>query len=261
MVLEEKESTNLKMSLDDLLEIMGNPTRRVILAKLAKVPHSTSELHKALGISRQAVHSQLEILKNFNIIEKIYPEKRGGKYRIVSNLSLTMDISPDYYNIDYKTTNIKPDSEAMFLKEAIDSNIYKKIKSPNEKVKFLGERIKNIEDNICELERKRRELLQKKEGIIIELKNLIAKKYKDKLKQEKTTFDNLEKEILYTLFFQPAKFNQKINIDNLLDELFFSDIDRISRATHRSSIEHLLRDLSKAMDFIVSTDEDWFFDI
>jgi len=261
MVLEEKEATKLKMSLDDLLELMGNPTRRVILAKLAKVPHSTSELHKALGISRQAVHSQLEILKNYNIIKKIYPEKRGGKYRIVSNLSLTMDISPDYYNIDYKTTNIKPDSEAMFLKEAIDSNTYKKIKSPNEKVKFLGERIKDIEDGICELERKRRELLQKKEGVIIELKNLIAKKYKDKLKQQKTMLDNLEKEILYTLFFQPAKFTQKINIDSLLDELFFSDIDRISRASHRTSIEHLLRDLSKAMGFIHNLDDDWIFDI
>ncbi|TXT58769.1 MAG: Helix-turn-helix domain protein [Promethearchaeota archaeon] len=261
MEIEHEDRVHLKMSLDDLLEIMGNPTRRVILAKLAKLPHSTSELHKALGISRQAVHSQLEILKKYNLIEKIDPEKRGGKYRIVANLSLTMDISPDYYNIEYNTTNIKADSEAMFLKDAIDSTVYKNIKRPDEKVKFLGERIKNIEENICELERKRRELLQRKEGVIIALKKLVAKKYKHKLKQEKTRLDNLEKEILYTLFFQPAKFTQKINIDHLLDELFFSDIDRISRASHRTSIEELLRDISKAMGFIHNLDDDWIFDI
>jgi predicted transcriptional regulator len=261
MVLEEGDSVELKMSLDDLLEIMGNPTRRVILAKLAKLPHSTSELHKALGISRQAVHSQLEILKNHNLIEKIEPQKRGGKYHIKANLSISLNISPDYYNVDYNIFEIEPESESMFLKEAVDPNEYRKLKNPNEKIKFLGERIRDIENRICKLEGKRRELLQKKEGIIIELKNLVAQKYGDKLKKKKTMLDNLEKEILYTLFFQAGKFHQQINIDHLLDELFFSDIDRISRASHRTSIEHLLKDLSKAMDFISFDHDSWFFNI
>ena len=87
MVMESQENKNKIINLDTLLEILGNPTRRVILAKLAKVPHGASELARSLGISRQAVHSQLKILSDNNIIENIDPKPRGGKYRIVSNLS------------------------------------------------------------------------------------------------------------------------------------------------------------------------------
>ena len=109
----EVEKGKKTINLDTLLEILGNPTRRVILAKLAKVPHSTSELANELGISRQAVHSQLKILSDdpVNIIENIESidsdDKRGGgKYRIKSDISLSIDISPDYYGIKYKISEI-----------------------------------------------------------------------------------------------------------------------------------------------------------
>lgn len=257
----EKSRAEQQISLDDILEILGNPTRRVILSKLAKVPHSTSELHKALGISRQAVHSQLEILKDYNLIEKVKPDTRGSKYKIKSNLSVTIDISPDYYNIKHDMTEIGEDSESMILKDTRDSNLYDKIEYPSEKIKFLGEKIKDIEDNLLELEKERRELLQKKECFIIELKDLMQKKYRDKLRKEESSHHNLEMEIFYTLFFNTGKFQRKINIDKLLDELFFSDIDSISRASHRTSIEHLLKDLSKAMDIFRKVEDDWFLDI
>ncbi len=258
MELEEEKQ---QISLDNLLEIIGNPTRRVILSKLTKVPHSTSELSKALGISRQAVHSQLEILRSYNIIERIKPEERGGKYKIISNLSFTIDITPDYFKIKYKMININPQSESILLKDTEDSYEYERIKIPNEKMKFLGEKIIEIEKDLFKMDHKRRELLQKKETFIIELKNLIEKQYRDKLSKTKPLNDNLEMEIFYTLFFNPVKFHSKINIDSLLDELFFSDLDRISRASYRTSIEHLLRDLAKSMDILRKVDDNWFFDI
>jgi len=257
----EKSRTNKIISLDEILEILGNPTRRVILSKLAKVPHSTSELHKALGISRQAVHSQLEILKDYNLIEKVKPDTRGSKYKIKSNLSATIDISPDYYSIKYNMTEIGEDSESLLLKDTKDSNLYEKIKYPSEKIKFLGEKIRDIEENLLELEKQRRELLQKKECFIIELKDLMENQYRDKLRKEKSLLDNLEMEIFYTLFFNTGKFHRKISIDKLLDELFFSDIDSISRASNRTYIELLLKDLSKAMDIFRKVEDDWFLDI
>ena len=82
MEIEREDEIKQFIGLDDLLEMLGNPTRRIILSKLAKVPHYTSELSKILGISRQAVHSQLDILNTNNVIERIGDEKRGGKYRI-----------------------------------------------------------------------------------------------------------------------------------------------------------------------------------
>ncbi|MBY9006655.1 MAG: helix-turn-helix domain-containing protein [Candidatus Lokiarchaeota archaeon] len=255
MALKEEKQ---RISLDNLLEIIGNPTRRVILSKLSKIPHSTSELSNTLEISRQAVHSQLEILKNHDIIERMNPEERGSKYKIKSNLSLRIDITPDYYHIKYEMTSIDPSLEAIFPK---NSDIYDKIKTPNQKMKYLGDNIKEIEQNLYKLELNRRKFLQKKESFIIELKHLMEQQYRDKLRKKKSTLDNLEMEIFYTLFFNPVKFHSKINIDSLLDELFFSDIDRISRASHRTSIEHLLRDLAKSMDILREVDNNWFFDI
>lgn len=258
MVIENQENKNKIFNLDTLLEILGNPTRRVILAKLAKVPHGASELARSLGISRQAVHSQLKILSDNSIIENIDPKPRGGKYRIISNLSLRIDFTPDYYNIEYNVATIDEKSEILQLKDIGYNVDYKKIKIPDKKFRFLGEKIKEIEQNIIELEEERSGLLQNKECLIVELKNLMGQQYEGQLRKGRS---NLEKEIFYTLFYSPIKYFKRINIDSLLDDMFFSDMDLISRDQHRVSVRHLLRDLSNLMDFLKEDEDNWFFDI
>ena len=247
------------ISLDNLLEILGNPTRRVILSKLAKVPHSASELARALSISRQAVHSQLENLIKINIIDKIGSEKRGGKYRIKSNLDVRINISPDYYNIKYNLYEINDNNNTIEIKDI--TLAYARIKPPNLKIRFLGESIKQIEQKIKKLELERRSLLQNKECFIVELKNIMEQQYNNQFMEQHPDLDNLEREIFFTLFFNPERYHQRINIDNLLEDLFFSDISLIRRDQHKVSIRHLLRDLSKVMDFLHEDDDDWFFDI
>lgn len=258
MEVEEPKTEKMRISLDGLLELLGNPTRRVILSKLAKVPHSTSELHKTLGISRQAVHSQLEILSDHNLIEKIKPEKkRGGRYRIKSNLSVKIDIAPDYYGIKYNVEEVE-DLEEELTKEIVSSK-YKGMQKRDEKLKFLGEKISKLENNIARLERERQNLIQKKECFLKELKSLISNEYKEKFKKNQ---GNLEKEIFFTLFFNPHRYIRRaISIDNLLEDLFFSDMNRIDRGRNRASIEILLRDLSETINLLREKDESWFFDI
>jgi len=258
------------IGLDTLLEILGNPTRRVILSKLAKVPHSPSEFASELGISRQAVHSQLDILSKNNIIEKIGTEKRANNYRIKSDISLRIDITPDYYGIKYKMTEINNKLKLIKLKDTDISMDYKK-KSPNEKIRLLGEKIKQIEEGIKGLEVERTSLLQNKQCYIVELKNIMDGKYKEKLR--KTIMErqfkaknikeslNLMEEIFLTLFFNPNKYDNRINIDNLIDDIFFSNMDSIERAQSRISIVPLLKDLSSLMDFFREDDDNWFFDI
>jgi len=258
MIIENQENKNKIINLDTLLEILGNPTRRIILAKLAKVPHGASELARSLGISRQAVHSQLKILSDNGIIKNLDPKSRGRKYRIMSNLSLRIDLSPDHYNIEYDVTTIDKKSETLQLKDIGYSVDYKKIKIPNKKLRFLGEKIKEIEQNIIELEEERSNLLQNKECLIVELKNLMGQQYEGQLRKGRSI---LEKEIFYTLFYNPIKYFKRINIDSLLDDMFFSDMDLISRDQHRVSIRHLLRDLSNLMDFVKEDEDNWFFDI
>ena len=251
---------NIFLSMDNLLEILGNPTRRIILSKLAKVPLGASELAASFGktISRQAIHSQLKMLSDYEIIESFGEDPRNIKYRIKSNLALRIDITPDYYNIDYNVAKIDDYRESLELKETGCHVDYQKIKSPDKKLRFLGEKIKGIEQGINELEVKRNTLLHNKECFIVELKNLMKDKYEGRLRREQP---NLEKEIFYTLFFNPERYFKRINIDSLLDDMFFSDMDIIRRDTSEVTVRHLLKDLSKMMDFLYEDEDDWFFDI
>ncbi len=86
----------------------------------------------------------------------------------------------------------------------------------------------------------------------------LERRQKDKLIKESL---NLGEEIFYTIFFNPEKYFRKINIDSLLDDLFFSDMDIDLRAKNRVSIKPLLKDLSKIIKFLHEDEDDWFFDI
>ncbi len=262
MELEKQAENNVFLSMDNLLEIIGNPTRRIILSKLAKVPLGASELAASLGkkISRQAIHSQLKMLSEYGIIENFGEDPRNIKYRINSNLSLRINITPDYYNIKYSVSKIDDNRGNLKLKDTGVQLDYQKIKLPDKKLRFLGEKIKEIEQNLSGLERKRNALLHNKECIIVELKNIIKNQYEEDLKTKEQP--NLEKEIFYTLFYNPIKYFDRINIDKLLDDMFFSEMGPIRRDQHKVSIQHLLKDLSKLMGFLREDEEDfWFFDI
>ena len=261
MELEEQEGREHFLSIDNLFEILGNPTRRKILSKLSKVPLGASELAASFGrkISRQAIHSQLKMLSEYGIIEIIGDDPRNIKYLINSNLSLRIDITPDYYNISFNVAKINDPRNNLELKDTGCHIDYQKIKTPNNKLRFLGERIKEIEVNIRSLEMERKVLLHNKECFIIELKNIMRDQYEEDLKTKEQP--NLEKEIFYTLFYNPIKYFKRINIDKLLDDIFFSEMGPIRRDQHKVSIRHLLRDLSKLMDFVREDEDNWFFDI
>jgi len=249
------------ISLDNLLEILGNPTRRIILSKLAKVPLGASELAASFGtrISRQAIHQQLKTLVDFNIIESFGDDPRNIKYRIKSNMSLRIDITPDYYSVNYNMAQLDINDDYLNLKDLDCKVEFDRIKKPNNKLRFLGEKIKDTESEIRRLEEQRKKLIQNKERLIIELKNIMKHQYESLLKDKEQP--NLEKEIFYTLFYDPIRYFNRINIDKLVEDMFFSEMGPIRRDSVKLSIRHLLRDLSNFMDFLREDEDDWFFDI
>lgn len=266
---EKKQIINLDM----LLEILGNPTRRAILSKLAKVPHSAPELASSLGISRQAVHSQLNHLETNGIIESVDdPNARGDRYRIKSNLSIRIDITPDYYNIKYTSSFAGKQFESIDFRDMNCSINYSKLNAPDDKIKYLGDEIRKIEKNLMDLEVDRKELLNQKECLILEIKTLMRGQFKEKLeKMLKSKYTdikdkslreslNLTEEILFTMFFNPERYFERFNINNLMDDLFFGDMDRFERNRRFGSIRPLLEDLSRLMGFLREDDNDWFFD-
>ena len=259
-----------RLNLDTILEILGNPTRRAILMKLAKLPQSGSELAHALDISRQAVHSQLKILSDNNIIDEIESGLKGSKlYRIKENLSISIDIFPDYFNIQYSSAQIN-NLEPVQLKDVGCSVDYENLKEPNEKIKYLGEKITNLEENLQKIDEKRNELIQNKECLIIELKNLMDNQYRQewrkiivtRFSKDKNVRENLNlgEEIFYTLFYNPIRYRRRINLDKLIDDIFFSDLSDFERKDNIGHVKPLLKDLSKLMGFLRGDEDNWFFD-
>ena len=270
MSIEKQEVEKKILNLDSLLELLGNSTRRSIIAKLARVPHSTPELANDLGVSRQAVHNQLKMLSDYKLIEKIDSDDvSGGKYQINSNISIKIDISPNYFNIKHSLST-KADKKSLILKDLNCANAYSKIKSSNEKIKFLGDEIVKIENQLSDLDDKRQEYLHQKRLLLHEIRKLMNEQYLEKFREELKKRDlkdksvrqaiNQAEEVLFTMFFNPNRYFNRFNIDKLLDDLFFSGMDIRERSGRSGPIRDLLEDMSRLMGFLREDDDDWFFD-
>ena len=272
MEIEDERSDLQLIGLDSLLEILGNPTRRSILSKLAKVPRTGPEMADDLGISRQAIHSQLKLLTDSGLVEGPPEGSRGGTFRIRSNISVRIDITPQYYNIKFNTKPAFNDSNATEFQDMNCSITYSKIKTVDDKIKFLGDQILNVEKDISHLDQERKEFLIRKQCILQEIRKLMQGQYKTNLEKrlkvrynsikDKSLNDlfNLSEEIVFTMFYNPQRYKNRVDINKLLDDLFFSDMDSYQRDQRFGSIRSLLTDMSSLMGFLREDDEDWFFD-
>lgn len=270
MTVENQDEEKQIIGLDSLLELLGNSTRRLIIAKLAKVPHSAPELASDLGISRQAVHNQLKMLSDYGLIETIDSDDvRGGKYQINSNISIKIDISPNYFNIKYSSSTME-NEKSLILKDLNCANDYSKIETSNEKIKFLGDQIVKIEDQLSDLDDKRQEYLHQKRLLLHEIKKLMNEQYLNKFEDLLKKRDlkdksvrqaiNQAEEVLFTMFFNPNRYFNRFNVDELLDDLFFSGMDIREKSGRSGPIKDLLEDMSRLMGFLREDDDDWFFD-
>ncbi len=257
-----KEIKNRKeRNLDTFLEIIGNPTRRAILSKTAKVPLTIKELSDTLKISRQAVHSQMELLKKFYIVEEFdISGKKGKAYKIKDNISIHIDLSPNYFNIKH---NLDQKEEKSDIIDEQISEIYSDLdefKDESEKIHYLGKKIKELDNELKNLDYKRNNIILRKECLLGKIKENLDMLYNEESGLSKV-YRNQGKEILSTFFFSPEKFFGRFNIENLIDEMFYLKRDEIEQAKSEISIKILLKDMSKLMDFLWKEDEnDWFFD-
>lgn len=251
----------IKRNLDTFLEIIGNPTRRAILSKTAKVPLTVKELSNTLKISRQAVHSQMELLKKFDIVEEFdISGKKGKAYKIKDNISIHIDLSPNYFNIKH---NLDQKEEKSDIIDEQISEIYSHLEgftNGTEKIHYLGREIGELDKKLNDLDHERNNIILRKECLLGKIKENLDMLYNEESGLSKV-YRNQGKEILSTFFFSPEKFFGRFNIENLIDEMFYLKRDEIEQAKSEISIKILLKDMSKLMDFLWKEDEnDWFFD-
>ena len=64
-----------EVTLDTLLTVLGNPTRRKILEMLAMEKHYPLQLSRELDVSQQAVSKHLKVLEKYGLVECIEEEE------------------------------------------------------------------------------------------------------------------------------------------------------------------------------------------
>lgn len=90
------------LTVDDVLRILENPTRRKILERLVKESHYPLQLSRELRVSQQAVVKHLRVLEEGRLVESHEePSDVGGPrrraYSAKRALSVTIDVGPNLF--------------------------------------------------------------------------------------------------------------------------------------------------------------------
>ena len=91
------------VSSEQLLDILGNETRRMILQLLAEKPRYTTEIASLLNIGQKAINDHLKIMSEFGVIE-LYTQKqsRGSPrkyFKINEKFKLEFTLTPGFFRV------------------------------------------------------------------------------------------------------------------------------------------------------------------
>ncbi|MGC1120956.1 MAG: ArsR family transcriptional regulator [Candidatus Methanofastidiosia archaeon] len=91
------------ISSEQLLDVLGNETRRMILELLADKPRYTTEIASLLNIGQKAINDHLKIMSDFGIIDTyVQKQQRGSprKYFVVNErFKLEFTLTPGLFRI------------------------------------------------------------------------------------------------------------------------------------------------------------------
>ncbi len=100
--------------LDEVIGILGNPTRRLILERISHEPSYPLQIAKDMGLSQQLVTSHLKAMEESGIvISEQKDSMRGPKRKIFSlnkSLLITIELAPFLFNSRILSFGVKPDS-------------------------------------------------------------------------------------------------------------------------------------------------------
>jgi ArsR family transcriptional regulator len=108
---------------DIILDIIGNNTRRKILATLAREPMYFNQLAKEISIGQQAILRHMKSLEDIGLIESYAEKSNLGApdrkyYRLNSSFSLTICLSEDAFSIEnHKIEQYRHKESDKFYKE------------------------------------------------------------------------------------------------------------------------------------------------
>jgi ArsR family transcriptional regulator len=145
------------MDMEELLDMLGNETRRGILQMLSRSPCYVSELSQQLNIGQKAIIEHLELMRQAGILETEFKKMEKGRprkyYLISKDVSIEIRISQDSFTVE---------TLSLANKDVLDSfpRLKKITKKLEETLKIEGE------ERICQLERIYEELKAERKNAI-----------------------------------------------------------------------------------------------
>lgn len=147
------------MDSDTILDILGNVTRRKILAILSEEPMYFNQLAKEVEIGQQAVLRHLQALEESGLIET-YAEKSGlgapdrKYYRLNDSFILTVSLSEDDFTVTNQKILETRQKESRRYYEALDSiseDMGEALSSLQESLADIDEEMSSLESRLNDL--------------------------------------------------------------------------------------------------------------
>jgi predicted transcriptional regulator len=90
-------------SMDKVLQIVGNETRRRILTLLSEEPHYISQIAKKLDVTQPAILKHLSLLQKAGLIESFWRKSPLGAarkyYKICDSVGIEIAINPEDFRV------------------------------------------------------------------------------------------------------------------------------------------------------------------
>jgi len=169
----------VKATLDGLLRVLENPTRRRILERLARESHYPLQLSKELGVSQQAVVKHLRALEESGLVSSTEEKSDLGgpnrrAYRATERFSLQIDMGPRLFHAEMRPMAHAPSNvreygwaEDMLRRARAEDD-------PRRRVRLLGETIRKLNREIDAVEERRLDLLRLKDAAMGEAQGSVG---------------------------------------------------------------------------------------
>lgn len=157
------------MESDNILDILGNDTRRRILSVLSQEPMYFNQLAREIDVGQQAILRHLEALEGIGLIET-YAEKSDlgapdrKYYRLNSSFVLTIAMSEDNFTISSGKVeeSRRKESRKYYKKlESIPEDTGQALALLKENLASIDEEISSLESRLSDLQALRQRILHR----------------------------------------------------------------------------------------------------
>ena len=163
----------VETTLDGLLRVLENPTRRKILERLARESHYPLQLSRELGVSQQAVVKHLRSLEDLGLVSSVEEKSDVGgpnrrAYRANQSFSVQIDVGPSLFHAEMRPMGRSPPKPPEYgwaeeaLRKARDE------KDARRRVRLVGDAIRKLNREVAALEERRSYLLRVKDAALRE---------------------------------------------------------------------------------------------